>query len=50
MLTPKVTEISRGSAHRHQPVAAARTAGLRGFRETRRSPRSAPSGGLARMR
>ena len=45
MLTPTVTEISRGSAHRHHAGAQPRSAGLRGFHETRRSPRSAPAGG-----
>jgi len=49
MLTPTVTETSRGSAHRDPGAAFGRSAGLRGFHETRRSPRSAPGGG-ARMR
>jgi len=50
MLTPTVTETSRGSAHRHHAGAQPRSAGLRGFHETRRSPRNAPAGGLKRMR
>ena len=45
MLTPTVTEISRGSAHRHHADDAGRTTGLRGFHDVRMSPRSAPSGG-----
>jgi hypothetical protein len=50
MLTPTVTEISRGSAHRHHAGAQPRSAGLRGFHDVRRSPRSTPAGGLQRMR
>jgi hypothetical protein len=50
MLTPTVTAISRGSAHRHHAGAQPRSAGLRGFHETRVSARSAPAGGFARMR
>jgi hypothetical protein len=49
MLTPTVTEITRGSAHRHAG-AQPRSAGLRGFHDVRRSPRSTPAGGRQRMR